>query len=114
MPDFKCVACRTRARHAEDIDGERCPSCGSPLERVGKLTEVVGFQSITTTEHPVDDSASLGDFTARRNAMYAERVRDAVDAARWTDDGGFAVAAVALPTLDQARATHRITTLRGS
>ena len=111
MPDVKCVACRTRTRHAEDLEGERCPSCGSPLERVGKLTEVVGFQSVTRTEHPVDDAASLGDFTARRNEMYAERVRDALDAARWMDDGGFAVAAVALPTSDRAGATNRIPTL---
>ena len=109
MSDFKCVPCRTRTRHAEDVGGDRCPACGSPLERVGKLTEVVGFQSITTAEHPVDDAACLGDFTARRNAMYAERVRDALDAARWADDGGFAVAAVALPTSDRAGTTHRIT-----
>ena len=105
MPDVKCVACRIRTRLAEA--GEPCPACGSPLERVGELAEVVGFRSITTTDGPVD-ATPVGDFTARRNALYAQRVRDAVDAERWTDDGGFAVAAVALPTSD------RITTLRGS
>lgn len=99
MPDFKCVACRTRIRREDD--GEPCPTCGSPLEPVGQLAEVVGFRSITTTDGPVDTAAPLGDFTARRNAIYAQRVLDAVDAERWIDDGGLAVAAVALPTSDR-------------
>jgi hypothetical protein len=86
MRDFKCVACRIRTRHAGDTfgaGGDRCPGCGSPLEPVGELGEVVGFRSVTTTEHPVDDPAPVGDFTARRNAMYARRVRDALDTQRW-------------------------------
>ena len=91
MPDFKCVACRTRTRLEQD--GEPCPTCGSPLEPVGELAEVVGFRSITT-DGPVDTGAPLGDFTARRNAIFAQRVRDAVDA-----ESGYAVAALALPTL---------------
>jgi hypothetical protein len=43
------------------------------------------------------DVAPVGDLTARREAAYARRVSDALDAQQSTDDG-FAVAAVALPT----------------
>jgi hypothetical protein len=101
MRDFKCVACRIRTRRAEasfDVVGDPCPGCGCPLEPVGGLGEVVGFRSVTTTEHPVDDPAPVGDFTARRNAIYAQRVRDALDTEPWMDDGGYAISAVALPT----------------
>ena len=101
MRDFKCVACRTRIRHAEDVAADPCPRCGSPLELVGELAEVVGFRSVKPTEDSIDIAAPVGDFTGRRNAMYAQRVRDALDAERWMDDGGFAVAAVALPTSDR-------------
>jgi hypothetical protein len=101
MPDFKCVACRTRTRRvgdAADFIGDLCPGCGSPHELVTELTEVIGFRSVTLADHPVDAPAPLGDFAARRNALYAQRVRDAMDSERWGDDGGSAVVAVALPT----------------
>jgi hypothetical protein len=101
MLDFKCLACKTRIRHIGDTSpsaGDPCPACGSPLEPVGELTEVVGFRSVTTADRILDSDAPVGDFTARRNAIYAQRVHDAIDAARWVDDGGFAAAAVALPT----------------
>jgi len=104
MPDFKCLACRTRTRHVRDASpsaGDPCPGCGSPLEPVGELTEVVGLRSVTTADRIPDSDAPVGDFTARRNAIYAQRVHDAIDAARWVDDGGFAAAAVALPTSDR-------------
>jgi hypothetical protein len=100
MPDFKCVACRTRTRLTEEA-AEPCPACGSPLERVGELAEVVGFRAMTTTDGLVDEAAPVGDFTARRNAMYAQRVHDALEAERWMDDGGSAVVAVSLPTADR-------------
>jgi hypothetical protein len=101
MPDFKCVACRIRTRDAGaafGAGGDRCPGCGSLLESVAELGEVVGFRSVTTTEHPVDDPAPVGNFTARRNAMYAQRVRDALETERWIDDDGYAIGAIALPT----------------
>jgi len=104
MPDFKCVACRTRIRHVGDTSpsaGDPCPGCGSPLEPVGELTEVVGFRSLTTADRILDSDAPVGDFTARRNAIYAQRVHDAIDATRWLDDDGFAAVAVALPTSDR-------------
>ena len=40
----------------------------------------------------------MGNFTARRNAMYAQRVRDALETERWIDDDGYAIGAIALPT----------------
>jgi hypothetical protein len=104
MPDFKCVACRTRTRHLGDTSpsaGDPCPGCGSPLEPVGALTEVVGFRSVTTADRLLDGESPVGDFTARRNAIYVQQVHDAIDAQRWTDDGGFAAVSVALPTSDR-------------
>ena len=50
---------------------------------------------------PTEDGTDLtpvGDLTARRDAAYARRVSDALDAQHWMDDDGFAVAAVALAT----------------
>jgi hypothetical protein len=101
MPDFKCVACRIRTRPAGDGAADACPECGRPLDLVDELAEIVGFRAVTTGAQPVDRVAPLGDFRGRRNAMYAQRVRDALDAERRLDDGGFAVAAVALPTSDR-------------
>jgi hypothetical protein len=101
MRDFKCVACRIRTRRAEagiDVVGDPCPGCGCPLEVVGGLAEVVGFRSVIAAVRPVDSTTSLGDFTARRNAIYAQRVRDTLDTEPWMDDGGYAISAVALPT----------------
>jgi hypothetical protein len=49
MPHFKCVGCRTRLYSASarvDPVGDLCPGCGSLLEPVGALTEIVGFQAI--------------------------------------------------------------------
>ena len=101
MPDFKCVACKTRTRRAgdaADLIGDLCPICGAPQELVSALGEVVGFRSVTMADPSVDHPAPLGDFAAHRNAFYAQRVRDALDAQRWEDEGGSAVVAVALPT----------------
>jgi len=59
MPHFKCVACRTRlygAAAPADLVGDLCPGCGSLLEPVGELAEIVGFQAIRR----VDDGGSFG------------------------------------------------------
>ena len=71
MPHFKCVACKTRMYSAatpEDPVAYPCPQCGSPLESVGELAEIVGFQEI------------------------APRA-----GATWVDGGGSQAEAVALP-----------------
>ncbi len=49
MPHFKCAACRTRLYSGAapaDLVGDLCPGCGSLLEPVGELAEIVGFQAI--------------------------------------------------------------------
>ena len=75
MRDFKCVACKIRTRRAGDSAhdaGDACPSCGSQLEPVGKLADIVGFRWVTTTDGP---------------EIYAQRVSDALAAERWVDGG---------------------------
>jgi hypothetical protein len=59
MPHFKCVACKTRLYTAvgpDDLVGDLCPDCGSLLEPVGELAEIVGFRSIRDRDSAVDDS----------------------------------------------------------
>ncbi len=48
MPHYKCVACKTRLHTGTpaDLVGDLCPECGSLLEPVGELAEVLGFRSI--------------------------------------------------------------------
>jgi len=51
MPHFKCLACKTRLRSTEsdaDLIGDLCPVCGSLLESVGDLGEIVGYRVIET------------------------------------------------------------------
>ena len=75
MRDFKCVACKIRTRRAGDsgyVAGDACPGCGSPLEPVGELADIVGFRWVTTTHG---------------NEIYAQRVSDALAAERWVDGG---------------------------
>jgi len=97
MPHFKCVACKTRLYSAagpDDLVGDLCPDCGSLLEPVGELAEIVGFRSIRDRYSSVDDSppgtheriaGRVDDFFARREAFLAEA---RLDAGRWVDDGG--------------------------
>jgi hypothetical protein len=112
MPHFKCVACKTRLYSAgapDDLVGDLCPGCGSLLEPVGELAEIVGFRAIKSRDTAADDSppgrhqriaGRVDDFFARREAFLAQA---RLDAGGWTDDGGSlspaAVAeAMALPT----------------
>jgi hypothetical protein len=112
MPHFKCVACKTRLYSAAgpaDLVGDLCPGCGSLLEPVGELAEIVGFRAIRHRGGAADDSppgaheriaGRVDDFFARREAILAQA---RLDAGRWVDDGGSfspeAVAeAMALPT----------------
>jgi hypothetical protein len=47
MPHLKCTTCRTRLDTGErpaDLDDDLCPGCGSLLQPVGGLAEVVGYQ----------------------------------------------------------------------
>jgi hypothetical protein len=95
MPHFRCVAGKTRlysAADPADLVGDLCPGCGSLLEPVGKLAEVVGFRSIRSRASPADGGAPgthqriahrFGDFIARRDVILAGA---RLDARRWVDD----------------------------
>jgi hypothetical protein len=86
MPHYKCVACRTRLRvwgTPSELVRDLCPECGSCLERVAELGELVGLRSIQSGDR-ADDDAGLGvrrsstprvdEFVARRAAIL-ERER---------------------------------------
>ena len=112
MPHFKCVACKARLYSAagpDDLVGDLCPGCGSLLEPVGELAEIVGFRSIKSRDGAAENSprgthrriaGRVDDFFARREAFLAQA---RLDAERWIDDGGgfsseAVAAAMALPT----------------
>jgi hypothetical protein len=119
MAHFKCVACKVRLDSeaappaSADLVGDLCPRCGSLLEPVGELAEIVGFQSIKSHDSSADVGAldthqrsvyRVDDFFARRAALLADA---GLDAGRWLDDGGSfdpeAVAeAMARPTPEEA------------
>ena len=112
MPHYKCVACKARLHSAgrpTDLVGDLCPGCGSLLEPVGELAEIVGFRSITSRVRTSDGDApgthqrladNVGEFVALREAIRAQARRDAE---LWLDDGGSfrpepVAAAMAVPT----------------
>jgi hypothetical protein len=114
MPQLKCVACKARQYSPPNLVGDLCPCCGSLLEPVGELAEIVGFRSINRRggaadgDPPRTQQRTAGrpdDLVARREAALAEA---RLDAERWLDDGGSfrpeAVAeAMALPTPKENR-----------
>jgi hypothetical protein len=104
MPHFKCVGCKTRlysAARPTDLVGDLCPGCGSRLEPVGKLAEIVGFQSIEQRDRAADDSRPRrGQPIVRRvDDLFARseeiRAQARLDARRALDDGGFGLEAIA-------------------
>ena len=67
MPHYKCEGCKTRlytAAGPPDLVGELCAGCGSPLEPVDDLTEIVGFRSIA-------HHAGADDLLALREAILS-------------------------------------------
>jgi hypothetical protein len=78
MPHFKCAACKTRLYSAAapaDLVGDLCPGCGSLLEPVGELAEIVGFQSIKRRDSAADDSRPRRPqpSSGRVDALFAHR-----------------------------------------
>jgi hypothetical protein len=94
MPHLKCVACRVRLRTSGlpgDGVGDLCPECGVLLEPVERLSEILGFRSITLREaEPVGTGQrladSVGDIQALRRAR--EEREELRGAFRWLDDDG--------------------------
>ena len=71
MLHFKCVACKTHLQSTEsraDLIGDLCPICGSLLESVGDLGEIVGYRVIETRGGTSHSGAS------RAGELIAERV----------------------------------------
>jgi hypothetical protein len=115
MPHYKCEGCKTRLYSAAgppDLVGDLCPGCGSLLEPVGELAEIVGFQSIKPRD------GATGDTAPGTHRRIADQVHDLLPlreairshappaGARWVDGGGSvgpeAVAeAIALPIPDE-------------
>jgi hypothetical protein len=94
VPHFKCVACRNRLSTSEDRDdgvGDLCPDCGSLLEPVSELSEIVGFRSIQARGTADFASAHqrladrVGEIRAEREARAG---RDPLDPSRWLDEDG--------------------------
>jgi hypothetical protein len=108
MPHYKCVACRTRlqvwARPTELVK-ELCPECGSRLQPVAELSELVGLRSIQSCDW-ADDAAGqavrrsgtprIDEFVTRRAAIL-ERERFDVDHGTGDDPVPRAGAVVAPP-----------------
>jgi hypothetical protein len=93
VPHFKCLACKTRLyRPASGADpGDLCPGCGSLLEPVGELAEIVGFRAIKSRDR-ADDGGVPGNherIAGHVAGLIARRESQArLDAERWLDDGG--------------------------
>ena len=107
MPHYKCDHCRTRLRVSGTSVGSAadfCPECGSLLEPVTELTQLIGLRSIaprdagaaTDGSEPHERIADLLDTFAARRSRMLERQR--LDAERWLDDSDEPqAAAVVLP-----------------
>ena len=86
MPHLRCEPCGNRQYRAGSGDqvGDLCPGCGSLLEPVGELAELVGFRLVASAaaaegaasnaHQPLADR--LGDLIVRRQAAYAEAELD--------------------------------------
>ena len=74
MPHLKCEACRNRLYRAGSGDqvGDLCPACGSLLEPVGQVAELVGFQLVGSAGPHQRLADQLGDLIVRRQAAYVE------------------------------------------
>ena len=110
MPHYKCVACKTRLYSAgspADQVGDLCPDCGSLLQPVSDLADLVGFRSIKSAASAADGDEPgahqrianrVEDFLTRREEIIARReallaqagllAQSPLDAERWLDDGG--------------------------
>jgi len=75
MRHLKCLVCETRLYNAErqaDPIGDLCPVCGSLLEPVGDLGEIVGYRVIETRGSTSHSGAS------RAGRLIAGRVGEII------------------------------------
>ena len=117
MPHYKCEACQARlyvSGKAAELVGDLCPECGSLLEPVTHLSELVGYRSITARDGaavtpqsgPHRRIADLLDESIARQASRLER--DLLDPERWLAESDEpAAAAVALPHPAPMHGRHR-------
>jgi hypothetical protein len=109
MPHLKCVACKCRL-HSDQTVGDgaafSCPSCGSALEPVAHLIEIVGYRLVSPDASSSHNASAryrvLADRVARVQARHSQ---DPSAVSHWLDDGeGFPpepmAEAVALPRPD--------------
>jgi hypothetical protein len=85
MPHLKCLACKTRLHGTEsqaDPIGDLCPVCGSLLEPVGDLGEIVGYRLIEAR-----GSTSHGGASGAGELMAAS-ARSSLDASSSTHELG--------------------------
>jgi hypothetical protein len=87
MPHLKCLACKTRLQSTEspaDRIGDLCPVCGSLMEPVGDLGEIVGHRIIETRGGTSRSGASrvgrliagrVGEILARGELKHGLRAR---------------------------------------
>ena len=98
MPHYRCVACRYRL-HSKEATAEAvgvCPGCGTSLEPVDDLTELVGLRSITPGGGPGAAATAHQRLAQRVADIGARRGSPQPDASRWIDDdGSFSPEAVA-------------------
>jgi hypothetical protein len=95
MPHLKCAACKSRMYSFEgsaDTVGGPCPGCGSPLEPVVHLAEIVGFRAISSDRsRRLDAGGGYRGLAARIDRIRARRAGSQplapYDASRWLDDG---------------------------
>jgi hypothetical protein len=62
-----CMTCKTRLYSPDGsayLLDELCPSCGSPLERPGNLSELVGFPANTPHDRPADGGPAVAEAVA--------------------------------------------------
>jgi hypothetical protein len=88
VPYVKCVPCKIRVSASGAgtalMDGS-CPGCGSALEAVTDLTEVIGFRSPNLLDPSVPPAVAerMADISGGRSVVEAQLEID-----RWLDEGG--------------------------
>jgi hypothetical protein len=88
VPYLKCVPCRIRVSATgalKDLAPGACPGCGSALEPVAELIEVMGFRSPDRLDPSVAPIVAdpVTDISGGRSVARAELEVD-----RWLDEGG--------------------------